>query len=97
VAAALTRHRASRCPDLETIASYLDRRLAAVEQARVAEHIAACDTCHFVFIESVQTHVSAGIEMERRSTPAMRTRRKWPLRSLLMRLTTKIRGDRTNP
>jgi tetratricopeptide (TPR) repeat protein len=52
------------CPDLETIAAYLDRTLPEPERARVTEHIASCETCYFVFTESVQTHVTAAITDE---------------------------------
>jgi tetratricopeptide (TPR) repeat protein len=47
------------CPDLETIAAYLDGRLGEPERARVSEHLADCEDCYVVFSESAQTHVAA--------------------------------------
>jgi CHAT domain-containing protein len=44
------------CPDLETLAAYLDRRLSPRDRKRVAEHVAACETCYFVLAEAAQTH-----------------------------------------
>jgi tetratricopeptide (TPR) repeat protein len=52
------------CPDPETIAAYLDRTLPETERARVTEHLASCETCYFVFSESVQTHVTAALKEE---------------------------------
>jgi tetratricopeptide (TPR) repeat protein len=43
------------CPDLETIAAYLDGRLSERERARVTEHLASCEECYAVFSESAQT------------------------------------------
>lgn len=47
-------HRADECPDLETIAVYLEGRLTDRARARVAEHLAGCETCYFVFSEAAQ-------------------------------------------
>ena len=52
------------CPDLETIAAYVDRALPEAERARVTEHLASCETCYFVFTESVQTQVTAAVKRE---------------------------------
>jgi anti-sigma factor RsiW len=46
------------CPDLETLAAYLDGRLTGRERADVANHIASCDECYFVFREAAQTRVA---------------------------------------
>jgi tetratricopeptide (TPR) repeat protein len=43
------------CPDLETIAAYLDGRLSERERARVTEHLASCEDCYALFSESAQT------------------------------------------
>jgi tetratricopeptide (TPR) repeat protein len=51
-------HRVDRCPDLETIAAYLDRRLPERERGRIAEHIASCETCYFAFTEAAQIRVN---------------------------------------
>jgi tetratricopeptide (TPR) repeat protein len=42
------------CPELETIAAYLDGRLSNGERARVTEHLADCETCYFVTAEATQ-------------------------------------------
>jgi tetratricopeptide (TPR) repeat protein len=42
------------CPDLEMIASYLDGRVTEHERTHVARHMAACQTCYFVFTEAAQ-------------------------------------------
>lgn len=34
-----------RCPDDETVAAYLDRRLSTADAACVVTHMAACGTC----------------------------------------------------
>jgi tetratricopeptide (TPR) repeat protein len=47
------------CPELETIAAYLDGRLNEREQARITAHLTACDDCYVVFSESAQIHVEA--------------------------------------
>jgi len=49
---------ADGCPDLETIAAYLDGRLGTRERAAVAAHLAECQACYFVFSEAAQTHVA---------------------------------------
>lgn len=42
------------CPDLETIATYLDGRLASRDREHVAAHVADCETCYFVLTEAAQ-------------------------------------------
>jgi tetratricopeptide (TPR) repeat protein len=51
-------HAVGACPDLESIAAYLDGRVTDRERARITEHLAACEDCYFVFSEAAQTHVS---------------------------------------
>ena len=46
------------CPDLETLAGYLDGRLTESERADIAAHVAGCETCYFVFTEAAQTRAS---------------------------------------
>jgi len=46
------------CPDLETIAAYLDGRNSAAERAGVAEHLATCESCYFVFTEAAASKVA---------------------------------------
>jgi len=48
------------CPDLETIAAYLDDRLAARDRARVAAHLAECADCYFLFTETARLQTAAG-------------------------------------
>ncbi len=42
------------CPDLETIAAYLDGRLTDRERARVTAHLADCEDCYALFSESAR-------------------------------------------
>lgn len=42
------------CPDLERLAAFLDRRLDGAEDARVKDHLAACEPCYEVFAESLR-------------------------------------------
>jgi CHAT domain-containing protein len=46
------------CPDLETLAGYLDGQLTERERADIAAHVAGCETCYFVFTEAAQTRAS---------------------------------------
>jgi tetratricopeptide (TPR) repeat protein len=48
------KRRPDACPDLETIATYLDGRLGEHDRARVAEHVTDCETCYFVLTEAAQ-------------------------------------------
>jgi tetratricopeptide (TPR) repeat protein len=48
------RSRLDDCPDLETIATYLDGRLASRDREHVAAHVADCETCYFVLTEAAQ-------------------------------------------
>ena len=48
---------AHACPDLETIAAFLDNRLSARERARVTAHLAECETCYELMRESAQTMI----------------------------------------
>ncbi len=57
-------NRPGECPDLESIAAYLDGRLGERERDRVAAHIAECDDCAFIFSEAAQTRVTADITRE---------------------------------
>ena len=50
------KRRLDECPDLETLAAYLDGRLSARDRECVPKHVAACETCYFVFAEAAQTH-----------------------------------------
>lgn len=45
------------CPSLETIGAFLDDRLKDRERETIAEHIASCETCYFVFTEAARTNV----------------------------------------
>ena len=61
------------CPDLESMAAYLDGRLSDRERARITEHLAACEDCYFVFSESAQTRVATEATPKRDA----RTWREW--------------------
>jgi tetratricopeptide (TPR) repeat protein len=43
------------CPDLESIAAYVDGRLSGRARARMMQHLASCEDCYFVFSEAAQT------------------------------------------
>ena len=46
------------CPSLETIGAFLDDRLKDREREVIADHVAACETCYFVFSEAARTRVT---------------------------------------
>jgi tetratricopeptide (TPR) repeat protein len=47
------------CPDLETLAAYLEGRLTEQQRLHIAEHLASCETCYFVFTEAAQTRIAS--------------------------------------
>jgi hypothetical protein len=69
------------CPGCETIASFLERRLALTEADAVARHLATCDECGTVFAES-SAYVRGDPAREddsaaRSASIARRARRQW--------------------
>lgn len=48
------------CPDLESIAAYLDNRLDAGARGRIEEHLASCSVCYQTFAESAHVLASPG-------------------------------------
>ena len=58
MAPSVRKTRVDACPDLETLAGYLDGRLTERERADIAAHVAGCETCYFVFTEAAQTRAS---------------------------------------
>ena len=42
------------CPDSETIAALVDGTLRGDARARATEHLAACESCYFVYTEITQ-------------------------------------------
>ena len=46
------------CPSLETIGAFVDDRLKEREREVIAEHVATCETCYFVFTEAARTRVT---------------------------------------
>ena len=79
-------HDAGECPDLETIAAYVDGRLGPGERGRIAAHLAGCPDCYFVFSEAAQTHVTKNaVEPDRRTGTAWwkRPRVAWPAAAAL--------------
>jgi tetratricopeptide (TPR) repeat protein len=61
------------CLDPETIAAFIDGKLAGAERARVLEHIADCADCYFVFSESSRAVAASAKETadDRRSFQAV--------------------------
>ncbi|MBY0492570.1 MAG: hypothetical protein K2Y23_00015 [Cyanobacteria bacterium] len=47
------------CPSLETIGAFVEDRLKDRERETIAEHLATCETCYFVFTEAASTIVTA--------------------------------------
>jgi len=47
------------CPSLETIGAFVDGRLMDRERETIADHLASCETCYFVFSEAARTRVTA--------------------------------------
>lgn len=71
------KRRPDECPDLETIAVYLDGRLADNDRARIAQHLAGCETCYFVFTEAAQVRKLEVDPQVARSHAAPSTDRGW--------------------
>jgi tetratricopeptide (TPR) repeat protein len=46
-------------PSLETIGAFVDGRFKDRERDTIAEHLASCEECYFVFSEAARTKVSA--------------------------------------
>lgn len=47
------------CPSLETIGAFVDGRLMDRERETIADHVASCEACYFVFSEAARTQVVA--------------------------------------
>jgi len=47
------------CPSLETIGAFVDGRLMERERETIADHLASCEACYFVFSEAARTRVTA--------------------------------------
>jgi tetratricopeptide (TPR) repeat protein len=45
------------CPSLETIGAFVDGRLMERERETIADHLASCEACYFVFSEAARTQV----------------------------------------
>jgi hypothetical protein len=59
-------HNDDECPDLETVAAFLDGRLRGQERVRVTAHLANCEDCYVVFSEAAQSTVKPIASNERR-------------------------------
>jgi hypothetical protein len=46
------------CPSLETIGAFVDGRFKDRERETIADHLATCETCYFVFAEAARTRVN---------------------------------------
>jgi tetratricopeptide (TPR) repeat protein len=47
------------CPSLETVGAFVDGRLMDRERETIADHLASCETCYFVFSEAARTRTTA--------------------------------------
>src|SRR5687767_15631385 len=47
------------CPSLETIGAFVDGRFKDREREVIAEHLASCEACYFVFSESARLRAAA--------------------------------------
>jgi tetratricopeptide (TPR) repeat protein len=54
------------CPSLETIGAFVDGRFKDREREVVAEHLASCEACYFVFTESARLRVEREGQPKRR-------------------------------
>jgi tetratricopeptide (TPR) repeat protein len=63
------------CPELETIAAYLDDRLTERERTRITAHLPDCETCYFVMSEVTQMRGSDAAVMNEEAD--VEQRRKW--------------------
>ena len=52
------------CPSLETIGAFVDGRFKDREREVIADHLASCETCYFVFSEAARTRVTAQPQAE---------------------------------
>jgi tetratricopeptide (TPR) repeat protein len=57
------------CPSLETIGAFVDGRFKDREREVVAEHLASCEACYFVFAESARLRAAAQPVVIRTFTP----------------------------
>lgn len=46
--------RSTACPDPETLAAFIDRRLPDAERGRLAEHLSECPDCYEIFVDTVR-------------------------------------------
>src|SRR3954462_7435120 len=65
------------CPDLETLAAYLEGRLTEQERLHIAEHLASCETCYFVFTEAAQTKASPHAIQHEEAQPTVLPKPRW--------------------
>lgn len=63
------------CPSLETLGAFLDDRLKEREREVIADHVATCETCYFVFSEAARTRVTA--QPKTGTLPFVRRRATW--------------------
>jgi len=52
------------CPSLETIGAFVDGRFKDREREVIADHLASCETCYFVFSEAARMRVGAQPQAE---------------------------------
>jgi tetratricopeptide (TPR) repeat protein len=52
------------CPSLETIGAFVDGRFKDREREVIADHLASCETCYFVFSEAARARVAGQPQAE---------------------------------
>jgi tetratricopeptide (TPR) repeat protein len=52
-------HRVDTCPDLETIAAFIDARLDEPTREAIAAHLTTCDQCYFLLAEAAHVRPEA--------------------------------------
>jgi len=82
MAAAVIKRRVDECPDLETIAEFLDGRLPEESREAIADHISRCETCYFVFSEAAQMRPQTRATQERTNLKPKPAKLWWFTRSV---------------
>lgn len=59
MSAAAMNHRVDTCPDLETVAAFIDGRLDEPTREAIAAHLASCDACYFLLAEAAHVQPAA--------------------------------------
>ncbi len=62
--------RSTACPDPETLAAFIDRRLPDAERRRVSEHLSECPDCYDIFVDTVRVLEDVPDGVRDRTEPA---------------------------